>query len=370
MERLVLTTQYDTNSTLISNIFIDRYMSAANGEFVKIYLYLLRSLSDANLTVSIASMADIFNQTEADVIRALKYWHKQGVVQLTVQNSSIAGITICNLASSNDTTANSDFAEITPAINNTEAPAPNTTPEPEVSATKEEPVKPARETSHYYSPAQIQKISSNDIEFQMLLRGITNYLGGSMSTTELSAITYFYDTLHFPTDLIEYLVEYCVTKGHKSIRYIEKVALAWADAGITTVQQAKLESSSHNETAYAIMRAFGQNNRDFGQAEQDYIAKWTNTYGFTTELILEACNRTLKTTHQPSFQYADSILSKWNSSNIRSLSDVEKADAEFAKKRPSYNKKTAATNNRFNNFNQRDTDIDSLESSLLSNNQK
>jgi len=53
--------------------------------------------------------------------------------------------------------------------------------------------------------------------------------------------------LDFSTDLIEYLVEYCVSKGHTSIRYIEKVALAWADNHITTVEQAKLTAGLHSQ---------------------------------------------------------------------------------------------------------------------------
>ena len=103
MNNLVLTTQYDTNATLVSNIFIDKYMPDANGEFVKIYIYILRSISDATVNVSISGMADIFNQTEADVIRALKYWGKQNVIQLSYDNShNISGITLCNLAFSDN----------------------------------------------------------------------------------------------------------------------------------------------------------------------------------------------------------------------------------------------------------------------------
>ena len=98
MNNLVLSTQHDTNATLISNIFIDKYMPSANGEFVKIYIYLLRAVANSFLNVSISSMADNFNQTEADVIRALKYWHKNGVLQLSFDDKQQpCGITLCNL---------------------------------------------------------------------------------------------------------------------------------------------------------------------------------------------------------------------------------------------------------------------------------
>ena len=60
----------------------------------------------------------------------------------------------------------------------------------------------------------------------------------------------------------EYLVGYCVQKGHKSMRYIEKIAASWAEAGITSVKQAKLETANHNMTIYSVMNAFGIGSRD------------------------------------------------------------------------------------------------------------
>ena len=388
MNNLVLTTQYDTNATLVSNIFIDKYMPDANGEFVKIYIYILRSISDATVNVSISGMADIFNQTEADVIRALKYWGKQNVIQLSYDNShNISGITLCNLAFSDNNSLNQpasngqseNIMQSADRLTGSEGILPETTdtlhkPASDTAGLKAQPV---HNNSSYsggadtYSdtPAQIESLSNTDVEFKMLLHGIGNYLGCTLSSSEISSIAFFYDTLKFPSELIEYLIEYCAKRGHKKMRYIEKVALAWADAGIRTVSQAKNETSSHNETTYSVMNAFGISNRDPGQRERDFIAKWTNVYGFGTDIIIEACNRTLKATHQPSFEYADSILKKWESANIRTQADILKADAQYElsrSKKKSQNVKNP--NNRFNNFSQRDTDIDSLESSLLSNN--
>ena len=60
--------------TFISNSFLDFYMPSANGEFVKIYLYLLRHASGKGTTLDLSSIADAFNCTEADIQRALRYW--------------------------------------------------------------------------------------------------------------------------------------------------------------------------------------------------------------------------------------------------------------------------------------------------------
>ena len=65
------------NVTVVSNEFIDQYMAAANGEYVKVFLYLLRHERE---DLDLASIADALNHTEADVKRALAYWKRTGVL--------------------------------------------------------------------------------------------------------------------------------------------------------------------------------------------------------------------------------------------------------------------------------------------------
>ena len=228
------------------------------------------------------------------------------------------------------------------------------------------------EPSKVTAPAdKLSGLNSND-DFSMLLFVIQTYLGKTLSQPETNAIVYFYDTLHFSADLIEYLFEYCVSKGKTSIRYIEKVALAWADEGISTVDAAKDEVSNHNEAVFSVMKAFGLNSREPGKVEKDLIIKWTDIYCFETDIIVEACNRTMKATHQPSFEYADSILTKWHTSNIRSSEDIRKADAQYeagkAAKAAKSSNVIKQNANRFNNYQQRPKKSDDWYNSLLSNN--
>ena len=67
--------------TFISNSFLDFYMPSANGEFVKIYLYLLRHASGKGTALNLSSIADAFNCTEADIQRALRYWKKKNYLK-------------------------------------------------------------------------------------------------------------------------------------------------------------------------------------------------------------------------------------------------------------------------------------------------
>ena len=98
---------------------------------------------------------------------------------------------------------------------------------------------------------------------------------------------------------------------------------------------------------------------------------WLNDYGFSMDIIQEACSRTVLSTGQPSFQYADKILSGWKDKNVRTLADVRLLDAQHQRQKleKKAQKKAAspkpAATNRFNNFHQREYDFSEYEKKLL-----
>ncbi len=384
MNNLTLTTNNNYGYTSVSNIFISSFVPEANGDFVKVYLYLLHLISIGSSNISISLLADTFNQTEADIMRALRYWDKLNVISLTFagDNDSLSNITINNLNDNNANIVNNstnivnnindlshiDSNNINSSIdsfNSDNSTSSNTAfTGNSVSAKHVEP------SSMQYSAEKISELNSDE-NFSMLLYVIESYLGRPLSIKETNAIVYFYDSLNFSIELIDYLFEYCVEHNKKSINYIEKVALAWADKDIHTVTEAKEEVANHTDSVYQIMKAFGISNRDPGQHERAMISKWADTYCFDTDIIIEACNRTIKAIHQPSFEYADTILSKWKSSNISTMADIRKDDAAYAASNNSktrYQNTSKSGSTKFNNFQQRDKKSDDWYNSLLSNN--
>lgn len=81
-----------TGYTIISSVFIDRYLPGANGEFVKVYLTLVRLMEDQRQEVTVAALADRLEHTETDVVRALTYWERQGLLTLYQENDRITAI--------------------------------------------------------------------------------------------------------------------------------------------------------------------------------------------------------------------------------------------------------------------------------------
>lgn len=351
MNLIKLNSSIQNNSTNISNYFIDTIMPSANGEFVKIYIYILRCFSNSLMTISISDMADKFNHTENDILRALRYWDKEGLIKIHYDNSNnITEINLTDLTKHNASNNNSDCT-ISTVVKNTAKIAKS-------------PAKPE------YSSQQLKAFATQE-DLKQLIYITEKYLGKTLSANDTNTIIYFYDTLKFPTDLIEYLIEYCVTKEHRSMRYIEKIALSWADAGINTIAAAKEDAAMHNNTAYSVMKAFGITGRNPGKAELDYINKWNTQYGFNSEIITAACNRTIEAIHQPSFEYADSILLKWKEKEVSNLQDIQNLDNEFARSKTAKerNNRTPAkaSTNKFNNFPQRSYDFDELEKQLINN---
>ena len=289
--------------TVVPDDFINHYMPTANGEYVKIYLYMLHCAKNDKVP-SISTLADIFQCTENDIKRALKYWETKGLLVLTEE----------------------------PSI-----------PEKEVAPVLEK---------HTYSAAETKAFKENN-EVKQLLFVCEQYMSKQLTRTDIETLLYFYDQLHFSTDLIEYLVEYSVSKNKKSMRYMETVALEWHKKGIKTVEEAKLDSKPYAKECYQVLKALGINNHDPLPSEITYVDRWMKEYGFTIDIILEACNRTIMQIHKPSFEYADGILKSWKSKGVHHLADIERLSNEHKNRtsdKPQQQKAGKPFTTRFHEF--------------------
>jgi len=162
--------------------------------------------------------------------------------------------------------------------------------------------------------------------------------------------------------LIDYLIQYCVERGKKDFRYIEKVALSWADQNITTPKEAARATSKYDKNVYSIMKALGKNDHPT-EKEVSYIRKWTGDYAFQLDIIIEACERTVLATDKHRFEYADGILQNWRKQNVHHKADIIALDETHRQNAPAH----MPERNRFNQFRQNAYDFNELEKDILSN---
>ncbi len=409
MTAINISSDIATSFTTVSDIFIDQYMPKANGEFVKVYLYLLRATGSGAGIATISEIADHFSNTEADIIRALNYWASEGILQLqTGADGQIIGVNLCSLSVSGMQAAQSNIQSTVAdnaAQNNLQNGVVNNATQNNlqnsvvnnaaqnistvntrmhdsvVEKLKSQTPDKAASSQKEYTLDEIKEFRKNP-DISELFFIIETYLKHTLSSTDTNMVLYWLDELHFSTDLVEYLVEYCITKGHSSLRYMNKVALGWADAGIKTVDQAKDDAAAHSQIYYSVMKALGITGRNLVDSEVSLINKWVGEYGFDIELVKAACSKTISAIQKPSFEYTDSILANWKKKDVHTLKDVEVLDANFAKankasatgssqgtnaangsSKPKNN--NSSSKNKFNNFNQRNNDYDKLEKLFL-----
>lgn len=409
MTAINISSDIATSFTTVSDIFIDQYMPKANGEFVKVYLYLLRATGSGAGIATISEIADHFSNTEADIIRALNYWASEGILQLqSGADGQIMGINLCSLSASGMQAAQSNIQSAVAdnaaqnslqnsvvnnaAQNNLQNGVVNNAAQnistanirmqdSVVEKLKSQTTDKASSSQKEYTLDEIKEFRKNP-DISELFFIIETYLKHTLSSTDTNMVLYWLDELHFSTDLVEYLVEYCITKGHSSLRYMNKVALGWADAGIKTVDQAKDDAAAHSQIYYSVMKALGITGRNLVDSEVSLINKWVGEYGFDIELVKAACSKTISAIQKPSFEYTDSILANWKKKDVHTLKDVEVLDANFAKankasatgssqgtnaangsSKPKNN--NSSSKNKFNNFNQRNNDYDKLEKLFL-----
>ena len=379
MKSIQLHTDMPRNITMIPNEFLDHYMSGANGEFLKIYLYLLRWAGFPEAEITASSIADFFNMTENDVKRALRFWEQEGLLRIAWdRDGNITDICLRPVTAPYTTPAYPDdtsAAAYTSESYSNDTVASMIPAEYSAQAEPERPTAAVRETENY----QVPSYSMDDIQTFMedqsgdqLFFIIQQYTGKPLNQKDMNTILFFHNELGMSQDLIEHLFEYCISNGHRKMNYIQAVAIGWTEAGIRTVEESKAYCASFNQLNASVMNSFGIKGRYLTEDELCYIRRWNQDYHFSQELIAEACKRTILTAHTASFQYADKILKGWRDNQAETLDDVKRLDDAFDKSKASRNQQAQENRpakapvgkkpaSRFHNFNQRTYDYSDME---------
>jgi DnaD/phage-associated family protein len=359
MNRVNIYRSTTTEQTSISNLFIDEYMAEANDAQLKIYLFLIRMMN-ANLPTSVSEIADKFNYTEKDVLRALMYWESRQLLALDFDAAhNLSGIQVLSLENTYE--APRTAPRITPVLSFIRPASMQTGMNVKKEITKPE-----------YTTDELKNFKSNE-DIEQLLMVTEQYVGRQLTRNEMETILFMYDRLGFSTDLIDYLVQHCVERGKKDFRYMEKVALSWHEQGITSPEEAQNTSKKYDKIVYTIMKSLGKSSIP-APKEIEYINKWTKEYGFLLDVIQEACDKTVMTTDTHRFAYADGILTKWYQAGVHRKADIPTADAVYKRTAQISGRTISArrtgnssTSNKFNNFAQNSYDFDALERNILSN---
>lgn len=364
---LNITSDSNDGYTVLSNRFIDQYMKDANDAQIKVYLYLLRMVS-ANLPTDITEIADKFNHTEKEVIRALIYWEKLHLLSIDYDSrQNITGIRLC-IPSPAESVVASPVLKI--VDDNIDDAVKNIGDNIGTVKPKAVPIDYTVE-KNAYTIEDIAAFQENP-ESRQLLFAAQQYIKRTISGPEIKTLLFIYDRLGFGLDLTDYLLQYCIGQGQKTFRAIEQAAIRWYEAGIVNIKQAKSFQQAHNgvdqKTSLEIMKLLGKQGLP-AKKEQEYINRWVNECCYPMELIEEACNRTVIKTDTNRFSYANSILESWHKDNIRSLKELNTAEAARKSKMNAIRQSSCTapkkSSGSFCNIEQHDYDFTELEAVAL-----
>jgi DnaD and phage-associated domain/DnaD and phage-associated domain len=378
-----------TSIVSLPSEFIDKYMLKANGDYIKVYLFMLRN---ADRLINPEIIADALELTIKDVERAIAYWCKSGILIEKEENIAKLGngddfeeiLLTKNLPSKEEleearrilNAANEIYrrreitkdAEKNSEEDNTDEPDKTLDETLETQAgdevkkeenSIEEPPEPKPPKLPDRSLVDLPKLKSDE-DFQELVFCVQTYTEKIFSPTDTEKLAYLYDVVGMSKDLLEYIAEISVQKGKKSISYIEKIALSFHEKGITTVEEAKEDNVKFYNENRAVLKAFGIYDRVLAPVESRFVKKWFDEYCFSPEIVVEAINRTVINTSSQSFTYADGILTRWYKENVRTLADIKALDEKHDDKVKSTNRPAGVTAaSKFNNFEQRNDNIDS-----------
>lgn len=220
--------------TCVPNAFIDEYLAEASGEYVRVYLYLLRHLRE---NLKIHSIADALNLTDYDIKRAIFYWEKRGIfkegtakaVEEEIRSEEAARHSeeVLHRKQANNFTKLSFFAE------------KNQKHLPMTDKNSSLAEKNISFTQRNLLPIEEKKQEINEEEFEGILYVAQYLLPGGVSRSHIQKFEYMVEYLGMSSELIEFLLDYCASIGKTSPRYIESVALDWHEKCIQTVKQAK-----------------------------------------------------------------------------------------------------------------------------------
>ena len=271
----------------IENIFINEYLPAAPGDFVKVYIYGYM-YAEFGMEMSGELMANQLGISERTVNEAWNYWEKLGAIRKAYRDSD-GGI---------DFTV--EFISLKEQMYGKNEDIPDVQTEPEINLFGNETVK-----------ATFEKIE--------------NMMARSLSSTEISEILSWIADEGIAPEVILFGVEYCLGKNKTSLRYMAKVIRNWSADGYNTVAavQEHLEDVDQRFYQYKrILQALGFT-RNATETEKKMMDNWFDEMGCSMDRILEACAKTAGIP-SPNFNYVNKVLENWKSEADRRGRDVNK----------------------------------------------
>lgn len=277
------------SNTVLPDIFFSEYLSEANGDYIKVYLYIV-FLSKYDKDIKINDLSKKLVLPVKTIQDAMKYWEDHEV--LTKKST---GYIVNNLQ--------------------------------EIELHKLYKPKTA------LSAEQLQKSAENQKRAKAIDFINNKYFSGLMPTTWYSEIELWFKKYNFDEEVMIALFGYCFDKSALHKNYVQTVAEAWNKNNIKNFNDLDIyyeKQEKLNVIAKTISKKLGLA-RPLTQYEYAYIEKWNIDYGYGLDIIEIALKKTTSKAN-PNFDYLDKLLTDWNSRGFKTVDAIKNFLAEIKQK--------------------------------------
>ena len=306
------------SSTDIPDVFFTEYLSSANGDYIKVYLYIL-FLSKYDKDIKINDLSKKLALPVKIIQEAFKYWEECGVLI-----KKTTGYILVNIQ--------------------------------EVELLK---LYSPKLTS---SPEDIKKSKDNQYRIKAIENINNQFFQGIMSPSWYNDIDLWFKKYNFDEQVMLALFNYCYERSALHRNYIQVVADSWFKNNIKSFsdldayyqKQEKISSLKKQ-----IIKKLGLN-RNLTTYEDAYVEKWVIDYNYPIEIIDLALKKTTSKTNI-NFDYINAIITNWNERGLKTLAEVQEFSLAMKKKNQDIKNLEKKTNYNNNSGTQRNYDnLDNL----------
>jgi len=187
-----------------------------------------------------------------------------------------------------------------------------------------------------YSSDELANILETRADFSALVDACQQTLGKIFNTAEVGIIAGLIDHLGIDGEYVLLLISHCVRMDKKSLRYVAKTALSLYDEDITDAEalEERLRRIEEMASATGKLRSmFGISSRALTAKEKAMFEKWVCTMKYDDAVLRRAYEVTVDATGKASVSYANTVLERWHAEGYRTVEDVDKALAEYRRKK-------------------------------------
>ncbi len=300
---------------------VDRQLKLADGNKIKVLLYLLRH---SGRRVETAELAQLCGISEGDAADAVEYWRQEGLLRCEDCRLGMpaASDSPAPVSEREAVCASAPLAAPGPAPQEPPASPPAEEPAPEEPAVK--PKAKAKERIRY-AYNECAEMLSEDSELRHMLAVIEGLFSKNLNHTEIAVFITLVKWYGMPASCVALLVEHCLEIGKPSIAYIETTGIGWINEEINTVELvmekiARLRAARSAWTHLRIVMDIPE--RAPTKKEQEFSSVWINDWHMPDELIGLAYERCVDQKGKLNMSYMNGILSNWHKKGITTVAQA------------------------------------------------